>query len=302
MAASIKQRLLNLARERREDFNFLLARYAIERLLYRLDRSGRGDDFVLKGSMLFHLGPTPIPHRPTQDVDLMGKGSPDLARMRTLFKGLCTLPVADDGLVFVEGTVRAERIREEEEYEGIRIRVEARLGSARIPVQVDVGFGDALTPRPRRERLATLLELPPPHLRVCPWETMIAEKFQALAALGMANSRMKDFFDLDYLSRTLAFDGLVLARAIRSTFERRRTPLPGEVPLGLSAAFGEDPEKVAQWRAFIRRTRLTERSGSLGAVMGRLRDFLMPPAKASIEERPFRMEWPPSGPWRPKRA
>ena len=233
-AASVKQRLLNLARERGEEFNFLLTRYTVERLLYRLAQSNYADKFVLKGAMLFHLRSVRLPHRPTRDLDLLGYGSPNVNRLEQVFREFCSVHVVDDGMVFVEHSVRAERIRDEEHYEGVRLHLEARMGSARIPVRVDVGFGDALTPSPKREKLATLLDLPAPSMLVCPWETVIAEKFQALVDLGMANSRMKDFFDLRQMADTLTIAGATLARAFEATFERRRTPLPASVPAGLS--------------------------------------------------------------------
>jgi hypothetical protein len=220
-AASVKQRLLNLATQRGEDFNFLLTRYAVERLLYRLAQSAYDSQFVLKGAMLFHLRSGTLPHRPTRDVDFLGRGSPTPARLKQMFRELCTAQVVDDGLVFNKHSVRAEPIREEQDYEGVRLQLEARMGSARLPVQVDVGFGDALTPPPKREHLATLLDFPAPYLLICPWETVIAEKFQALVDLGMANSRMRDFFDLHYLATTLHLDGSTLATAIQATFTRR---------------------------------------------------------------------------------
>ena len=298
LAASVKQRLLNLATQRGEDFNFLLTRYAVERLLYRLDQSKYGGQFVLKGAMLFHLTSGTLPHRPTRDVDFLGKGSPAPARLKQIFQEICTVQVVNDGLTFNAQRVRAERIREAQDYEGVRMQVEARMGSARLPVQVDVGFGDALTPPPQRERLATLLDFPAPRLLICPWQTMIAEKFQALVDLGMANSRMRDFFDLHYLAATLSLDGATLATAIQATFTRRRTPLPAEVPVGLSPAFGADTLKQTQWRAFVGRLRLNTKQRALSDVLEGLRSFLMPPLEALTHKRPFQMTWPPGGPWR----
>jgi hypothetical protein len=299
-AASVKQRLLNLARERGEDFNFLLIRYGVERLLYRLDQSKHAEEFVLKGAMLFHMRPDPLPHRPTRDVDLLGKGSPEPARLVRVFREVCAVNVVDDGLVFDERSVRGARIQEEQEYEGVRMHLQARMGLARVPVQVDVGFGDALTPPPKRELLTVLLDLPAPCLLTCPWETVIAEKFEALVDLGMANSRMKDFFDLAYLSSTLALDGAVLAQAIDATFRRRKTPLPAEAPVGLSRAFGSDTVKQTQWRAFVRRLRggAGRETDSLDTVLGKLREFLMPPVEALLQERPFGKSWTPGGTWR----
>lgn len=296
-AASVKQRLFNLATQGKEDFNFLLTRYAVERLLYRLDQSAYRNQFVLKGAMLFHLKAGTLPHRPTRDVDFLGRGDPTPARLEKVFQEICRVPVVDDGLAFDEHSVRAERIREEQEYEGVRTKVTGRMGSARIPVQIDVGFGDALTPLPKREALATLLDFPAPRLLICPWETVIAEKFQTLVDRGMANSRMRDFFDLHYFAATLSFEGATFTAAIQATFERRRTPLPAKVPVGLSPAFGTDPAKQTQWRAFVGRLRLDPKKRSLGEVIEGLRVFLMPPVEALTQKRPFQMMWPPGGPW-----
>jgi len=297
-AASVKQRLLNLAGERGEDFNFLLTRYGIERLLYRLSQSDHAGEFILKGAMLFHLASKQVPHRATRDLDLLGKGAPDLPRLENVFREIIRTRVDDDGLVFLDEGFRAERIRAEDEYAGVRLHVEARMAAARIPIQVDIGFGDAPVPAPRKEVLAALLEFPAPRLLIYSWETVIAEKFQALADLGMANSRMKDYFDLRHLSATLPFDGDTLARAIQATFERRRMPLPREVPTGLTKVFGDDPAKQVQWKAFLGKLRLDPLAMPLDRVVEQLRSFLMPPVEALIREQAFAKSWSPGGPWR----
>jgi predicted nucleotidyltransferase component of viral defense system len=299
-AASVKQRLLNLAKERREDFNFLLTRFAVERFLYRLHRSRHAKAFVLKGAMLFHLRTGRMPHRTTRDVDFTARGSPDLRIQVEKFREICAVRVARDGLLFLDETVRAERIQAEDEYQGVRVHLEARMGSARIPLQVDVAFGDVLTPPPRRVRLKTLLEFPSPTLFVCPWETVIAEKFQALVELGMANSRMKDYFDLYHLANTSSVDGALLTRAIRATFRRRRTPVPRELPTGLSPAFSSEPLKQAQWRAFARRPSGGLAPESLEEILSRLREFLLPPMEPSLAGRSLKKKWRPGGPWLPK--
>ena len=196
MEASVKQRLLNLSREKNEDFNFLLGRYALERFLFRLCRSEHGRDFVLKGAMLFHLRSAGVPHRPTRDLDLLSKGNPGIDRLAQLFRDVCGIESPEDGIVFQALTVRAERIKDDDEYLGVRLRIDASMGSARIPFQIDVGFGDAVFPNPQMEQLSTLLDLPAPRLRVYPWEAVIAEKYHAIVELGLDNSRMKDYFDL----------------------------------------------------------------------------------------------------------
>ena len=298
MAASVKQRLLNLAKMRGEDFNFILDRFVVERFLFRLSQSTVAEGFVLKGAMLFHLRSTQIPHRPTRDLDLSGVGTPGVARIETVFRSVCRTGVPDDGLIFVENSVKGERIKDNDEYQGIRLRLTARMASARIPLQIDVGFGDAITPAPKREELLTLLDFPPPCILVYPWETMIAEKFQAIVALGMDNSRMKDFFDLSYLATTLSFDGGKLARAIQAVFARRKTPLPGESPVGLQSAFGEDAVKQTQWRAFTRKLQREEGGQSLSEIIAGLQAFLLPPVEALLRSESFEKSWAPNGPWR----
>ena len=298
MAASVKQRLLNLARDRREDFNFLLTRYGGERFLYRLARSGYSRDFVLKGALLFHVAPVPVPHRPTKDVDLLGKGSADPARLSSLFRKIIQVVVPDDGLVFDPKSISAVRIQGEEQYEGIRVKLLALLGSARVTLQIDIGFGDAVTPAPRRETLETLLDLPAPRLLVYPWVTTVAEKLEAIVDLGMANCRMKDFFDLRHLSETTAFDGPLLARAIIATFKRRKTRLPESVPMGLTQEFGKDAIKQTQWAAFLRRIGQEPDRSPLVKILATLRRFLMSPMEAGVCKALFKKKWSPGGPWR----
>ncbi len=298
VAASVKQRLLNLAAKNHEDFNFVLTRYGIERFLYRLSQSNYADDFILKGAMLFHLKPVPLPYRATGDVDLTTHGSPVPTELVHLFKTICQVEVIADGLTFDPKSVQAELIREGQDYEGVRVRLEGRMGSARLPLQIDVGFGDALTPHPKREPLATLLDFPPPCLFINSWETVVAEKFHALVDLGMANSRMKDYFDLHYLATTVPFNGSNLAQAIQATFDRRRTPNPTTLPIGLSAVFSADPMKQSQWQAFHKRIRRDSKHQTLTKTVKDLQDFLMPPVTALTEHHPFIKKWPIGGPWK----
>ncbi len=296
LAASVRQRLTELARKQGEDFQLVLTRYVIERLLYRLSRSEYGGEFVLKGAMLFRLW-ADQPHRPTRDLDLLSKGENSPARLAHVFQDVCRLIVEDDGLTFDPGGVTAEQIKEDQEYEGVRVHCEARLGHAQIDLQIDVGFGDAVTPRAVEVPYPTILAFPAPMLRVYPRETVVAEKFQAMVALGIANSRMKDFFDLWLLSRMFSFDGSVLCRAIEATFRRRHTPLPPEPPLALTAQFGTDAAKVKQWAAFLKKGKLDAGGMTLEQVCAILREFLMPPTSALVARDMFAKTWPPEGPW-----
>lgn len=297
VSASVKQRLLNLAREEGEEFNFVLIRYGIERFLYRLSQSEHADAFVLKGAMLFHLF-AGAAHRPTRDVDLLGSGSPDLSRMQGIFSGVCALDVEDDGLTFDEKSVRADHIRDDAEYGGIRLQVAGRLETARIPLQIDIGFGDAIHPRPRKRKIPCLLDFPAPRLRICPWETVVAEKYQALVELGMANSRMKDFFDLQHMAKKFEFEGLKLSKAIQATFERRKTELPKLIPVAFTPKFTEDETVSRRWTVFLRRSRLEDSSVSLQQVTDAIWRFLKPVNSSLRSQTRFDKTWQPGGPWR----
>lgn len=296
-AASIRQRLLNLARERGEDFGFLLTLYGLERLLYRLAQSPHRTVFVLKGAMLLRAWSVSA-HRPTRDLDLLGRGDHDRERLETIFTDLWAVDVPPDGLTLEPGSVQSEEIREAQEYGGVRLTLTARLGSARIPIQVDIGFGDAMTPAPSEVVYPTLLGGPAPVLIGYPPETVVAEKLQAVVALGLANTRMKDFYDLWILARGFSFSGDLLSRAIAATFARRGTAGPGGDPDGLTPAFHADAGKQRQWNAFLDRTSLAAETPDLPAVAGLLRGFLLPPLHALSERVSFGGEWPAGGPWR----
>jgi len=296
-AASVRDRLLALARERGEDFQLLLTQYGLERLLYRLSKSGYRDRFILKGAMLFMLWGNQ-PHRPTRDVDFLGFGDSSEAGLQAIFRELCDIPVEDDGLILMVDSVQVELIRDETEYGGMRVRLFGDLAGARVPIQADIGFGDAVTPAPREIEYPTLLNNPAPHLKAYPRETVVAEKYQALVHLGMANSRMKDFYDLWVIARKFDFDGLTLSDAIRNTFSRRRTPLPEHTPSGLSSGFYEDAQKNTQWSAFMRKGMLVTSPPSLTNVCLILETFLLPPTQALTQDQGFKAEWKPGGPWR----
>lgn len=290
LPASVHDRLLKIAKERGEEFQNLLINYALERWLYRLSQSPHRDRFVLKGAMLFALW-TDEPHRSTQDLDLLGYGGNSIAEMERVFREICAVACAADGLEMSPESVEGGLIREDQKYEGVRINLLAMLGKARIPLQIDVGFGDAVVPPPAETEYPTLLELPAPRLRVYRRETVVAEKFHAMVERGISNSRMKDYFDLWVLAGSFEFEGATLAEAIRAAFERRQTPLPIAVPVGLSDAFGNHPEKLAQWRAFARRGKLKAGNVSLPEVVSRVRDFLMPLVDA------LAAGLPPGGRW-----
>jgi predicted nucleotidyltransferase component of viral defense system len=252
---SIRQRLLNIAKQNDEEFQLTLDRYAVERLLYRLSISPYRDDFVLKGALLFRHW-LDQSHRPTRDADFLGFGTPDPGRIATVVQALCEADV-DDGLIFDLSRMSVDAIRETARYDGLRVQLRAWLGTATCVIQWDVGFGDAITPEPEEVRFDTMLEdVPSPVLRIYPRETAFAEKLEAIVVLGMGNSRMKDYFDLLSLIREARMAPASLTQAITATFARRATPLPAELPIGLTATFALDKTKRLQWRAFLDRSRL----------------------------------------------
>lgn len=268
LAASVRARLLNLAKQRGEDLDLVLKRYGIERLLFRLCQSAHKDAFILKGAMLFELwmGRT---HRSTKDLDLLGSGSTDIPRLESLFKELCSLSCEPDGLEFLPETIRGVEIREDNLYQGVRITMTARLGVARIAIQVDIGFGDAVYPPPEEVDYPSLLGFPAPRLRAYSQATVIAEKFHVMVELGLANSRLKDYHDIWTILRSFEIPEDTLRQALRATFERRRTPLPTTLPEALTATFSGDGQKQAQWNAFLRRTG-AETTPELKEVVGDL--------------------------------
>jgi predicted nucleotidyltransferase component of viral defense system len=296
VAASVRRRLTDLARKQGEDFQLVLTRYVIERLLYRISRSPHQDEFVLKGAMLFRVWTDQV-HRPTRDLDLLGKGKPTPTAMAATFRAICGLVVEDDGVTFDPATVTADRIKEDQDYEGVRVGCRAHIGQARIELQIDVGFGDAVVPRPSSVTYPVMLEFPAPELRAYSRETVVAEKFQAMVMLGIANSRMKDFFDLWHLAHTFEFAGPLLCKAIRATFDRRKTELPASPPLALTPEFGTDPTKVRQWQAFLKKGKLEAGGSTLDAVCSFLSGFLMPPTLSLRAGEDFQHSWAPGGPW-----
>lgn len=296
-AASMFARLRALARDRNVDMQFVLRRYAIERLLARLEASPHRERFILKGAMLFTVW-LDDPFRPTQDLDLLGQGDPAIDAVKSAFADVCRIPIEMDGLTFNVGALRAEAIREDQAYGGVRVRTAAMLGRTRIPVQIDVGFGDVVTPQAQDLEFPPLLFEAGPRLRAYPKETVIAEKLQAIIALGRANSRMKDFYDLLALSRLFDFDGEMLAAAIGATLSRRNTPAPDDAPDGLSRRFAEDASKIAQWTAFTTREPLLIPASSLAATIEEIAAFVLPPLTALRTGVAFRRFWPAGGPWR----
>jgi hypothetical protein len=274
LAASVRQRLLNIAKQRQDPFDLILARYALERLLYRLSVSPHGERFLLKGALLLAVWGVDD-HRPTRDADLLGSGDSDPVALAAVFREVCVVP-CEDGIAFDPDSVAAAPIAEENVYSGLRVTLRAELSGARIPAQIDVGFGDAVTPVPESVDYPVLLDAPAPRLRAYPVVTVVAEKFHAMTVLGMGNSRMKDFYDLQVIASRFEIETGLLARAIAATFERRKTPLPEDSPAALSAEFAADKTKRAQWAAFLRRNRVGDKNPALADIQAAIAKLVLP--------------------------
>lgn len=293
IAASVRARLLERSRMTGEDFQLLLTRFGIERLLARLAKSQYSTQFTLKGAALFHVW-ADMPHRPTRDVDFLGQGEPTPSHLEAVFREIMETEVEPDGVIFDLNSVEADVIKEDQEYEGVRVHADAELDGARIRIQVDIGFGDAITPKPVSVSYPTLLDFDSPVLIAYPKETVIAEKFQAMIALGMANSRMKDFFDVWTLACQFEFKFNTLSGAMRNTFLRRKTEFPATTPVPFLKEFSANKKKASDWRAFLKRSKLESGMPSLTEVT-ELIDLFVSPIIESTSLNPRR--WKPGGPW-----
>jgi predicted nucleotidyltransferase component of viral defense system len=288
---------MNRSRERGEDFQFLLQRYAAERFLYRLGASPHRQRLVLKGGML-HAVWGGSAYRPTRDIDFTGYLDPAPEAVLAVFREILAAPAAEDGLAFDAGALTTEPIREEVEYGGLRVRFPAALGTARIAMQVDVGFGDAIAPGPLEVEYPALLDAPAPHIRSYPPEAVVAEKLHALVVLGERNSRYKDFYDLYVLSERFEFEGEKLAAAVRATFERRRTGLQEGTPAALKSSFYASSQRAESWAAFLRKTRAAGAAASFHLVGERLDAFLAPAWRSLAQATPRIGHWSSKEGWR----
>ena len=298
VAASIKARLRN-EWEDRGTFDLFLVRYACERFLYRLGASSARDQCILKGASLLALW-MKEPYRATSDIDLLAFGESDEESVRTIIATICAVPCKEDGITFDLESLRVSPIRDNQMYQGQRAKLRAILGTARILVQVDFGFGDIVTPGPEEERLPTLIDkVPAPLLRTYPRVSSIAEKFEAMVQIGFGNSRMKDFYDLWALSETFAFDGTELQEAVAHCFERRHTAWTSAVPEALTSAFYSNAEQQNFWRNYRQVGQLLSPPPSAFEDIGdRIQSFLGPVRDSILAGQPFEMHWPAGGPWR----
>jgi predicted nucleotidyltransferase component of viral defense system len=295
-AASVHRLLLNRARETNRTFNELLQHFAMERFLYRLSKSSYSDRFVLKGALMLSVWNAPR-SRPTMDIDLLGRTSNDVEAVTAAMRDVCIQNVEPDGMAFDLSTVRGERITEDADYEGVRVRIQGNLGTALVVVRVDVGFGDVVIPPAEVAEWQPILDFPAPRLLGYSRESTIAEKLEAMVRFGALNSRMKDFFDIWLLCRHFDFDGQLLGEAVEATFSKRGGEIP-PVPVAFTPSFAEDPDKIAQWRAFLRRNQLTETPAELPDLIDSIATFLAPITKALAAGKSFQGAWHAPGPWR----
>lgn len=256
-AQSVRQRLLNLANNRSDDFQLILTRYGLERILARLASSQYKNDFVLKGAMLFQIW-SETNHRATRDMDFLSFGSSEIKELEKVFRTICAIEIPEDGIIFDSENITGGRIKAEQEYEGVRLQIPALLERTRIPIRIDIGFGDVVKPNVQEYKVPTLLDFPEPKIKTYPPETVVAEKFQALVDLGMTNSRLKDFYDLHFLIQNFSFENEILEEAVNATFKRRKTDIPEQMPIALTEEFSMDQNKNLQWKAFLKRTNMSE--------------------------------------------
>ena len=298
IVASVRARLYNRSKESSVEFQFLLARYAGERFLYRLGVSSVRDRCILKGATLLAVW-MEEPYRSTRDIDLLASGRSDEASIREIVTAICTVTCPEDGLLFDLDTIRVSSIHAGQRYQGQRVKMVCRLGKARIPIQIDFGFGDVVKPGPHEAQLNTLLEgIPAPSLQVYPLVTSIAEKLDAMVSLGKRNSRMKDFYDIWALSEAFSFEGAALREAIHNCFERRNTVVSGDMPVALTSAFYSDADLDTRWRDYRHEvTLLTTPPESFAVVGERVRSFFAPIYASIFANTPFDLYWPPGGSW-----
>jgi predicted nucleotidyltransferase component of viral defense system len=297
VADSVRERLRRHARPGSGGYLLALKRYAIERLLYRIAQSGERDRLILKGAMLFTLWGKELA-RPTRDLDLLGSGPPTSEHFSRVFQGICATPVEDDGLSFPAESIRADRILAGEEYVGVRLNLVALLQRSRIPVQVDIGFGDDVVPAPTLATFPSILDLPAPRIRAYPKEAVVAEKLHAMIRHGDRNTRAKDFYDVYVLAKAFAFDGSLLSQSIVATFRRRATPLPVVAEHSMAPAWYASPERMEFWRAYLRRDDLTAAPEDLRVLGESVLGFLWPAVRCVGGGKPFKEHWQPGGPWK----
>lgn len=295
--ASIRARLLNKAKETGRPFAEVFQYYGMERFLYRLSQSKYADAFILKGALMFMAWDVPE-RRTTRDMDFLGRFDNEIAKLEGIIKEICLTEVSTDGLAFDPATVKGERIKEDADYEGIRVKFRGLLGNARIPMQVDIAFGDIIFPKAKAVDYPVILDLPKPHLKGYTVESVVAEKFEAMVKLGLLNSRMKDFFDIWLMTRQFNFKGEELAQAIRKTFEHRKTGLPVKQPFFAAEIYDKSSDRQTLWGAFLKKTGIKHAPKYLQEVARTIESFLNEPITFINGQKKTVGDWKAAGPWK----
>jgi len=294
--ASILTRLKNKAKEINRPFSEILQYYGMERFLFRFSQSKYAGKFILKGALMFTVWHVPE-RRTTLDIDFSARFDNQIASIERVIKDICKIPVALDGLMFDPKTIKGQKIKENAEYEGVRVKFRGFLGRARISMQIDVAFSDSIYPKPMIIDYPAILDLPRPHLKGYPVESVVSEKFEAMVKLGLLNSRMKDFYDIWLLMRQFDFNGSELAKALKRTFEHRKTRLPTDKPLFTEEIYAKTSDRQTLWNVFLKRGDITHAPKELCATARAIEEFLIKPLEAIKNGQNFSKNWKAPGLW-----
>jgi len=295
--ASIKARLQNKAKETNRPFSEILQYYSMERFLYRFSRSKYADKFILKGALMFTVWQVPE-RRTTLDIDFLARYDNKVTDIEMVMKDICNMSVESDGLIFDSKTVNGKKIKEDADYEGVRVKFMGFLERSRIPMQIDVGFGDIIYPKPKIIDYPVILDFPKPHLKGYPAESVVSEKFEAMVKLGLLNSRMKDFYDIWLMMRQFDFNGLELAEALKRTFEHRKTDFPKAKPLFSEEIYDEKSDRQTLWKAFLIKNDIKHAPEKLATTARAIEEFLIKPLDAINKKIEFKEEWKAPGLWK----
>jgi len=295
--ASVRAQLQNKAKEANRSFAEVLQYYGMERFLYRFSRSKYADKFILKGALMFTVWQVPQ-RRTTLDIDFSARYDNQIATIEKVIRDVCKVSVIPDGLVFDLQTVKGRKIKEDADYEGVRVKFRGFLERSRISMQVDVGFGDVIYPKPKTINYPVILDFPKPSLKGYPAGSVISEKFEAMVKLGLLNSRMKDFYDIWLMMRQFNFDGLKLVKALKGTFEHRKTSLPEYRLLFAEEIYDEKSDRQTLWKAFLKNGDIKHAPEKLSAAAKEIEKFLVKPLVAINKGIRFNEEWKAPGPWK----
>lgn len=297
LQSSIRARLQNKAKETNRSFSEILQYYGMERFLYRFSRSKYADKFILKGALMFTVWQV-SERRTTLDIDFLAYYDNQITSIEKVIKDMCEIKVEPDGLIFDAGTVKGQTIRENMDYEGVRVKFVGFLERSRIPMQIDMGFGDVIYPKPDVIDYPVILDFPKPHLKGYPMGSVVSEKFESMVKMGLLNSRMKDFYDIWIMMHQFDFNGEYLAKALKKTFKYRKTPLPQEGPMFAEEIYDEKSDRQTLWKAFLKKGDIKHAPEKLSTTAKEIEKFLIKPLDAIKKEHKFNKLWKAPGPWK----